>query len=215
MSHATNTNVTPLNVAYPGTIVSGDILLMAVGCTTAGAVFTNSDITSSLHSRATNGQVELFAKIADGTETGNVTVSADQTTRVHAAIACFSGGPASLVSIAHTTGNAGGSGTHVPFGAMTITQDNCLVLLVGRKNINWTSAGDVSNFTELTESNASTQSMVWNYWIQTTQTNVSAGQWSITGDSSGSRNSIGIALLPGSALSNAPRAERQYRFQRG
>lgn len=201
MASAANTDVTPLNVAYPTGITAGQILLLIARIPTASATFTPSDITTSLYSRATNGSIELFAKIATGSESGNITLSSSANARVNAQIARFTGGPTTLTGIVHASANSGGSAaTGLPYAGLTITQPNTLVLIAGGKQVNVTSFDDVAGFTEIGEGNGGTTNcLVWNYAIQTTAADLTAGSWTVNGDSSAARSTISVALLAGAA----------------
>lgn len=203
MNAAANTNVTPLSVAYPAGIAAGDILLLACEAANASVTITPGDITTSLFSRTTNGTTQLFAKIADGTETGNVSISTNNAGWLNAQIARFTGGPSTLTGIVHASASTGSSAaTGLAYAAATITVDNTLVIILGGKKVNvtgYTPPAEVPN--EIGDGNGSTQnSMTWDYLIQTTATNIAGGSWTITGDSSAARSSITVALLAGATF---------------
>ncbi len=128
----------------------------------------------------------LYARIADGTADDTPTgLQYTGTTRSQAQIACFSGGGFPLVSIVTNSVSQSGNNAAIIYSAgLTIAPANCLVIAVGTKNKTATSNGTtinaLSGFTPFviggTVIAGTDISQWWGYQIQTTPTNLSAGQ---------------------------------------
>jgi hypothetical protein len=207
------TNTPQTAIAYPSGIAAGDILFCAVGDDTAGKTFTLSDSGFiSIGSLSVDVSLQLWWKIATGSESGNFTVSGGgdwgQCVR-------FSGGPTTLTGNVNNTSIASGLafGTVIPWNAMTVSASNCLIIGIGYAydNSDSISSGlDVpSPWTNQIGSNYQQWDVFgWDYVIQTTDTNISAGQFSPSNSSSGlNQGSILAALVPAGAA--APPAYAQ------
>lgn len=189
---AGSTNTVPLNVAYPASVVSGNILLLKVHDESGAATITPTGITTSVALRTTNGVDQVFCKVADGSESGNLTVSGSTTNRVIAQVAQFSGGTCTVITSA--TGGSSAT-TGLPYTGLTIAENSALVVLSGGKSINVTSYSPPAGFTNIGQGNSSTLvSMTWDYQIQTNAASIASGVWGITGDQVGGRSSVSVAL---------------------
>jgi hypothetical protein len=121
--------------------------------------------------------------------------------------------------LAHSADQSNGaSQTTILFPALTITTDNCYCGIIGMYKINWTSstiASPPSGFSEIFDATtALSNDMSMALWtgIQTTATNISAGQIDITGGiSSVTSYATVFALSPAAAGTVIPVFMNQYR----
>lgn len=202
----------PLNVAYPAGGSAGDLLVLVVRSNSGVVVITPSDVTTLIRERTTNGRCQVYAKLATGSESGNFTISTDISNALVAQCARFSGAPATLVGIEHRGAVTGSSATTgLAYTGLTITQDDCLVIVVGGKS---NGANTFSVPAEMDaevgeDAQGTSACLVWDYKIQTTATNLSGNNWTIgAGDTSAARSSVSTALLPGAIVGGQPFAVR-------
>lgn len=171
----------------------------------SGETAVSSDFTA-LASRTTNNSTFLFYRVLNGSEgaTTNVTVSNSMTYQM----ACFTGNPtaanmpASILSPA-ISGSSSSAGLNWPALTIAPGNDGCLVLGVGAKASNLTSFNTPSPWTnEIGHSITSDagEAFVWDYVIQNAATNISAGSWTVGGDSTVAHQALVVAILPAIAV---------------
>lgn len=191
-----------LSVPYP-TVSAGDIIFYAEAAGPIGqAESTKGDTDFQLIvGRTTNGSTYLYWKIASGTETGTMAVTRSTASgQCYGQMAAFTGGPSTLSGNVHVTNTVGtGATTGLPYPALTITQNNCLIIALGSKASNCFGWNVPSVFDAKVAENhaAAGMCMLWEYAIQTTAASITAGSFTATTDVSNSRNSVMAALLPG------------------
>lgn len=173
-----------------------------------GATETNLNISSGgwteLAARGTH--TKIFGRILTGGD-ATPTVDFQVTARHFAQIAEFTGDvPATLTGIVHAEADQFNGTVTVPnVPNLTITVDDCLVIIAGWHNKTAASDGstydNVPNFTEIAESRPAGTDIdfVWNYWQQTTATSISGVTRAMTGTTNASAaTGISLALLTAS-----------------
>lgn len=195
----------PVSVAWPTPLSAGDLVVLRCCSGQGGDSFTISDAGFvSKADGASGGTTQLFAKVADGTETGSFTVTASTSVRCYYSTAVFTGCTA---TVAATAVNNSGTGANIPSGSYNPTVDNTLVIRVGSKQVNGTSITAASGFTLLDADNSATPSCcAWDYQIQTTATSIGVVSFGIgSGDNAGNvhQSSI-VALVPASFVPYPP-----------
>lgn len=86
---------------------------------------------------------------------------------------------------------------NIVYPDMLVDRPNCLILWVGRKSDDWTSVATIAGATEIGEGSTTTgsdQGIVWDYQLQTTATDITAGQFTVTGGTTAASHSAVIAL---------------------
>ena len=192
-THASNASVTP---GIPASVAAGNLLIVVAAIRNSG---TGVPDTPSGYSRlpvfASTDNVQVFAKVAVGgdaaptiTFTGgvaNATTSA-QMIRIAGAFSdpddCFVTGQSQLNS----------SAQDIAYPALLVAWPapevaNCFVVYLGWKQDGFTSVATISGATEIAEASTTTgddQSLVWDYVIQTTATNIREGSFAVTGGAS-------------------------------
>lgn len=197
--NAGSTNTTALNVPYPSSISSGDILLLHVHGEGGAIVFTlGVSMTEIGSGQPGQSQDKLYCKVASGSESGNMTVTGSTSNRVMAQFSRWTGGTCSPVVSSHTGSSAS---LGLGYASLTITQANTLVLIAGGKDHAVTSYTSPTGFTNIGQGSGSTiVSSSWDYQIQTTATSLVGGTWTISGDVSSARGSNSVALAAFSAV---------------
>lgn len=201
-------------VAYPTGIQAGDTLFLLCACsvTTQTWTFSDTDFTSMV-SVAAGTKLQIFWKVANGTESGTFTVTNAAAKNTWRQCARFSGGPTlanflSSIVATHTASGSSGSGIprlpSLPIGA----NPNCLLIGGGAKVNNASGFNVPSVFdAEIGHGSTATDALcfVWDYAIQTTAADIASGSWTLsTGDSSLSSSGIIAAILPGIATVQTP-----------
>lgn len=199
-------NLASINVAYP-TVSAGDIIFLALTSGPTGGSFTPADTNfASVVTRTTNASTTLFWKVASGTESGTNNITYSSGGQCYGQMCAFKGGPGTVTGNVHATNNTGlGATTGLAYAGLTITQPNCLVIVVGCKVGNAFGFNVPAPFdAEIAESHTSAGlCLVWDYKIQTTATTIATGNWTISTDVSASRNAVSAAFLPGASV-NVP-----------
>jgi hypothetical protein len=183
MSVSGTGDITP---ALPSGWLNGDLGLAIAASRSVETITTPSGWT--LLAAGSSGVPALYGRIMQGGDVAPTFVFSG-TTRHVAQVASFSGDVYTDLAtiVAHSTPRTEGSGADFPYDALSITTDNCLVLIVGQKTktnaTNGATINDEAGFTELGESgeDGTRFFLVWNYVQQTTATNIAAGAWDFTG----------------------------------
>lgn len=100
------------------------------------------------------------------------------------------------------------SATNVATPAYRVHRNNCLVLAFGWKQDDWTSRTAITGFTEsvdVTTTTGNDQSLMIDYVVQTTATDIAALSSTVTGGASAISKSLVIALRPVIALTGVTR----------
>ncbi len=197
------------SLPYPTGISAGDILFAATHWGPISGTISIADTGfQAIVSRTNNATSYLWWKIASGTETGSTTVTKGGSSgQGLGQMARFTGGPTTLTGNIHVTNSTGSSATTGLFyPALTITQDNCLVMATGCKPADCFGFNVPADFdAEINEFHTGTgMCFVWDYKIQTVATNVPTGSWTISTDVSASRNTIAAALIGAAPAPTAP-----------
>jgi hypothetical protein len=192
------------NVPYP-TVNAGDIIFLANAAGPIGqAAPTLADTDfQPVVNRTSSGSMYLYWKIANGTESGTMTLTRSTNSgQCYSQMCAFTGGPTTLTGNIHTTNTAGGgSAATLPYPALTITVPNCLVIALASKPSNSFGWNVPAPFTaKISESHATAgMCMLWEYAIQTTATSITAGTFTATTDVANSRTGVAAVFLPASA----------------
>ncbi len=149
-----------------------------------------------------NGAIKYFC-VADKIDGGSE--SAPSTTAVGPAvaqIAAFRGGPTSLSGLLHASASTSSTcSTNPPIPALTITQANTLVLGLAFQLDDYTGfTSNPSGFTTVAHNAAdlnSDVSLLASYQVQTTATNISAGNFTTSGATSQTCRGVTLSLNPG------------------
>ena len=198
----------------PAGKTSGDLLLMKAAARAATETFNGAPTGWTLlkdTSTTTKEQLALMARIATGDANDTVT-SYDfwsGTSNNLTQIAAFSGDVytdlATIVAHSVVAGSTDDT-ADLPYSALTITTDNCLVVSLGQKTKTATSDGatltdpsELGTRINYTITNGTTQYHIWNYSQQTTATNIAGGIWDQSIEESKNYASIVVALKTAAA----------------
>ena len=216
--YSTADDPTTFQPSLPTSYTTGDLLLLLLcnrdptdPLVTAPSGYTllGTDDAGSL-----TGGILIYGKIAvSASETAPaISFSSMSLCNYHMAAFRDSNGVTTLGSITHVLAKgdtASNANTTITYPAATITVDDCLVIIAGRKSKAISEASTVdaeAGFTEISEYRravASSQVSVWNYAIQTTAANITSGTWNFaTGTwTEGSRDerALTLALLSSAA----------------
>lgn len=195
-----------IDIAYPSGINAGDLLALGFMCHTGGDDLVLPSGWSVLRANGPR-QHGLFGIIADGTETGNLTVSIEgaMDNKFMGVIARFSGAPATITGIEHAGTNRTENIADIPTPALTITVDNTLVISVGGKQLAVSPYTPPAGFTEIADGNFSASSLVFGYQIQTTKTNIIEDIWDSASGGNNNTKSIVTSLIEGIGCSTCTR----------
>jgi hypothetical protein len=163
----------------------------------------------------------LWGRVATNDASDNFSVDFSATSVCNGQMAVFSGNVYSPLSgiVAHSIGNdTDTEATGLSYEGLTITTDNCLVLLVGKKTKTATSNGVTlstpAGFTRIgfRAADGSMPVMVWEYAQQTTATSIATGGWTVVGtEESNIATGFTVALRTADASSSiAPLAAAYY-----
>jgi len=210
-AHTTTGTVTP-TLGTESTHWDAGNLALAFVMTRLGTETVTAPGGWTLLATSTTGNVNLYGRILQAGDTDPV-FTLSGTTAHDAQIAIFSGDVWSPVStiVAHSAVLTDTSVSDFRYTGLTITTDDCLVLICGQKVKTATSNGTTVDaepgFTEIGETGiAGTQVFaVWNYVQQTTAANITAGTWSQTGTTEAATNrGFTLALKSLAASTAAP-----------
>lgn len=215
---------------------SGDALIMLIhrghdagdggGLTDGGFAVSGFSQLELVQNAATTAELAVYCRIATGTDPTTFTPpnGTDGTSDMTISVVLTFRGTLNTCSgiVAHTneTTNTGQNGT-LSHPSLTITTDNTLLLVAGSKkgisvgggvsvlttnSFGWAEAFDDSSLS------GEDGSLVADYVVQTTAANLSAGSFTVSGDSSGTTKSIALSILPdstGGELTGAPTVTAQ------
>lgn len=142
-SWATNTDSSALSVTAPASS-AGKLLVLVTGNRSGGVSVASITGWTQIGSIATNGSIEVWARVGDGTGTDSPSVDWSGTNDSAAVILSYSGDVYSDIStiVAHSATVDFSAATTAPLPAVSgVTTDNCLVLAVGRHNKTATTNG--------------------------------------------------------------------------
>ena len=198
-SHGNNASVTP---GLPSGLAQGNLLLILAAIRNSGTGVPNAPSGyTRLAVFPSTANVQIFAKIAGASESGPTVT--------------FTGGVANADTSARIIRLAGkwhdvnnilvGAATRLNPSAQNIIYpglpkqvcDNCIIIVAGWKQDDWTSVAQLSGMTEITEDSTTTgddQGIVWDRVILTTATSVPSGSFSVTGGASAISRSAIFAL---------------------
>lgn len=181
---ANNASVTP---GLPAGMSAGDTVLIFASIRNTAATVTTPANWTQINSADPSGNAKVFARVYDGVWT-------------MPAVA-FTGGSAGDDTIGqsaafrgmdHTNRQNGANSTNasaqnIAYTGLTPSTAGRLVVAFGWKQDDWTSVATLASFTEIGEKVATAGNdagQVWDYWIQTTATNVPNGSFVVTGGAS-------------------------------
>lgn len=181
--HDSNAAITP---TLPASWQPGDLLLLFTAIRNSPTGFANApDNTWDLLLDMAN--VRLFGKYAQsGESTPTVTFTAGvANATTSGTIAAFRGVGRTVHKKATPLLNA--AAQNIAYPGLTVTRDNCLVLVLGWKQDDWTSVATLAGFSEIGEPSSTTgddQGLVWDYVLQSTATSIPSGSFTVTGGTS-------------------------------
>lgn len=197
-SHANNASVTP---GLPAGHAAGDTLLLLAAIRGTGG----SPVAPAGYSILANiGNLRMLAKIDNGAEVApTVTFLAgaagDDTSAQMAAFRGTSG----VLSDAPATRTPGAAQQNIPYFSSPVSAVHALVVYFGWKADDWigvnTLAGDGGVAAEIDEPSTTLgndQGIVWDYCVQTTQVDVSAGSFVVTGGGAATSSSGVLVFRP-------------------
>lgn len=203
-SFASGSFSTGCSVAYPTGISAGQILLVGMGTDNAGQSFTLSDAGFTLLASSTSdGSAALYGKVATGSESGSFTITGTAGGLGYAQCASFTGGLANMSTIVDASIAKGNSSSSVlSFSALTVPTSNDLIIGIAAGYAGGSVTGNLNNPTPFTaaigQGHTTFDAFSWNYEIQTTATNISAGSWTPSGGTYSSATLI-VALKQASS----------------
>lgn len=198
-SHANNGSTTP---GLP-THASGDLLLIADTMRATAETPSATGYTNLYNLNSASTRITLFGKIDGGSESGpTVTVSGASNTHSSVMIG-IDGTATDMGTVVHASASQanGGADNSVEYPALTITENNTIVVLILEYNNDDDLIGDLSwstpsGFTQVgsycTALGADMCTVVY-YQIQTTATNISSG--SVTRTTTGATASHGALIV--------------------
>jgi hypothetical protein len=177
----------PLAPGQPATGWTTGNLALLIASTRAGAVTVDS-IAGWQELVADGGRIKVFGRILQPGDTAPSVTYTGAGSQRRAQLCVFSGDVYSdITTIVHAATATTTIPATFPYEALTITDPNCLVLIVGFKYKTATSDGATVNneagFTRIDSAGAAGGQMhhVWDYVQQTSAVNVTAGEWDFTG----------------------------------
>lgn len=196
--------------ALPASLASGDIMFAHLaGRANVGATWDALAGWSELGSSADN-TLKLMARVAGGSESAP-TFTTSTAHPCAARIARFTGGPASLASIVAASAQYTSGGTayeDMATPALTVPQDNTLILYVGAAwNDVWVAGTQPNGATEISNDNFNTTADLWLAWayaIQTAKADIASSKWDTTDTTPIRSNSMVLSLIPAVAGSSVP-----------
>lgn len=199
----------------------GDLLVLHAGQRAGTETLAAMTGWTQLGALNSNGSLEVWGRIADGGANDDPTVDWSGTSFCQAWLEAWYGDVytdlGTIIAASNTYGNSSSSELVVP--ALTVPQDNCLVLVSSRKNKTTTSNDNTftapGSFTERQEyvsTGASSNAHASCSWQQTTATNVSQSNWARSGTAESlASNALILALKTAAAGAGiAPRAAAYY-----
>lgn len=142
-SWASNTDSSALSVTAPASS-AGKLLILVTGNRSGAVSVSSISGWTQIGSISTNGSIEIWARVGDGTGTDSPTVDWSGTNDSAAVILSYAGDVYSDLAtiVAHSATVDFSSATTAPLPAVSgVTTDNCLVLAVGRHNKTATTDG--------------------------------------------------------------------------
>ena len=185
-----------LALAYISTRTNTEVI-------TAAAGWTELELTSE-------GAAGLYGRVLQTGDTTPVFTFSGGSARA-CQIAIFSGSVyTDLASIvAATAVRTGASSATMPYEALTVPTNDCLVIIFGKKSKSTTSNGGTPSaepgFTEIGSRGVDglAVSAVWNYVQQTTAANISAGDWTWSVTETAQSSGFTVALKTAAVGSSA------------
>jgi len=196
-----------LSPALPAGWQPGDLLLLldSIRNSGTGTVNTPSGWLSFFSGTSNRDMAMRVAQAGDSAPTVTFNGGVANAT-VIAQVAAFRPSIAlpELTSAFQLTGDNGiatqlnASAQNIAYPGLTVVRDNALILYFGWKQDDWTSvSGPGTEIGEPDETAGDDAGQVWNYQIQTSAANISAGSWTVTGGVSAISRGGVAALYPG------------------
>lgn len=213
VTNGTNDGTTAVTAVLPATYATGDLLLLFIIKRGTSQTITVAPDQSYVllgedNAGSETGGIWLYGKIAtSGSETApSYTFSGTAPATNLMASFRDSNGATAIGSIVHALAKgdtATNSNATVTYPALTVTQDNCLVITAGwkQKSIDEaTESGDPSGFTIIQDFRrpaSSATAAAWHYQIQTTAASITSSTYSLSPWTEGTQNerALTIALL--------------------
>lgn len=191
---ASGQSVTP---ALPTDIEPGDVMFCWATVRNSGTG--TIDTPTGWTVLVTNGNCVLLARVCTGGESAPTITATGGAANETLVARCFNikGAVRDLDTVVHASStNLNVSQQNITVPALTVSQDNCIILICGWKQDDWTSVAALSGqgFSELFESpttDGSDAGIVVDYKILTTAANVTADSLVVTGGA----NAIGRAIV--------------------
>jgi hypothetical protein len=191
-----------LDVPYPSGITAGQLLVLFYYSRANGNLMSVPSGWESLVYEDTLGRNGMIGKVADGTETGSLSLTFPTDGMTTGQMARFTTSTTgwTLSAQVHATANAQGAPqVDAPTAALAISQNNTLVLVTAGRNKNITPyVTPPANFTQIGEIGDTPNfvASAWAYWIQTTATNVPADKFDSAATSAdGTTRSTIVSLI--------------------
>jgi hypothetical protein len=197
----TGNNAPTLTPPLHASTQAGDIVLVHASIRGTAATMTSP----GYQVVADNGNERILAKIAAAGEAAPVVTftggaAGDDN---FAQAATWHGNEPSVGNIvAAILSNA--SAQNINYPALTVPADNHALVVAGWKQDDWTSVATLAGMTEIAETFSITGNdagQVWDYQIQTTATNLTAGSFVVTGGLSAVSKGLALLIRPAAAIS--------------
>lgn len=191
-SHGSNASLTP---ALPAGLAAGDLLLLLAGIRNSGTGFPLVP-TSDWDVLADLGNLCLYGKYAQSGESVPTVNFAAGVANATTSAQCAAWRGVGL-TVHKRASQLNVSAQNIAYPALTVVRNNCLVVVFGWKQDDWTSVATLAGMTEVGEPSSITgddQGVVWDYVLQSTATNIASGSFVVTGGVSAISRGGAIAL---------------------
>jgi hypothetical protein len=202
VSQLVSSGAPTLDVPYPAGITEGQLLVLFYYSRASGNLMSIPSGWESLVHESDVGRNGIIGKVADGTETGSLSLSFPTDGMTTGQMARFTTSTTgwTLSAQVHATASAQGAPqADAPTAPLAISQANTLVLVTAGRNKNILPyLTPPANFTQIGELGDTPNfvASAWAYWIQTTATNVPADRFDSAATSAdGTTRSTIISLI--------------------
>lgn len=200
-AHAANASVVP---TIPTGSTTGDLMLILAATRSSGQ---GTPSTPTGYERLVDAaNFRLFGKIHSGSES-NPTVTfngaGDATMSVSAQMSTFRHVQDAITDAA---GHLNTTAQNISVSDLSVADSNQLVLTLGWKQDDWTSAAPPTGFTKIGDPSTTLgddQGITWAYRIETTPLPVSGAQFTVTGGTSAVSRGVALSIPPTTASQSA------------
>lgn len=200
----------PRTPGAPAGIAAGDLVLIFASTRNSGTG--TVDTPANWRSLLEFGNCKLLGRIYDGVwSMPTVTYTGGAVNEDTIAQSCAFRGMGYDLSkiVVNSASRLNGSAQDIAAPNMTVRQDQCVILALGWKQDDYTSVAAISGYTEIQEASSiagNDASQIWDYLIQTTQTDQDPKSFTVTGGAAAISRGALIALVGGYQTATVTRA---------